>query len=449
MNKRLIAIVAALMMAAWAAPGFAQTAPEPDNVPALLAKTNQAYQAGDHAAMVDALQRLHTLRPYSSEYMYRLVLAYALSDNKRAAYDLMLRMQQQGLAYDFTTTDDSLNLRGTQVFDYVNDLMKLAGEPNGESEAAFTLPADARMPSSLAWDGTRQRFLVGTVAAGQVLAVDEGGQVSELLRANAENGMWAVLDILVDEQRGRLWVSSAAIPGFAGFNVADQGRSALFEFELESLDFVKRYPVPVDGRPHALGSMTMAPNGDIFIADRALPAVYAKKAGEQKIQPLLFSREMVSQRGIAMQPDGRLMYVADRELGIMVVDLQQQRAAKLAVPETLNVGGIDDLFLWNNHLIMIQNGISPQRVMRLALDASGTRVETVRPLAVAQPDFDFPSFGTLRADELFYFANGRSTDSVTVLRTGVDANADLVSAEMELFLQQQAQRDKEQQQEKE
>ena len=163
---------------------------------------------------------------------------------------------------------------------------------------------------------------------------------------------------------------------------------------------------------------------------------------------------MVSLRDIAMQPDGRVMYVAGREKGIMVVDFDGRQAAPLAVPETLNLGGIDGMFLWNNHLVVIQNGIRPQRVMRLALDASGTKVETVRPLAVALPVFDAPSFGTIRGNDLVYFANGRwpadgeAAAAVTAVKTALDSNADLVPPEMQLYLEQERQRQAERERQK-
>lgn len=124
----------------------------------------------------------------------------------------------------------------------------------------------------------------------------------------------------------------------------------------------------------------------------------------------------------------------------MVIDLKGQRAAKVALPNALNIGGIDGLYLWDNHLIMIQNGIKPQRVMRLELDPSGTKVTNVRPLAVAQQEFDFPSFGILRGNDLFYFANRQSASRagpakpVTVLRTAVDSNADLAQPDMMEYL---------------
>ncbi|MGB5290734.1 MAG: hypothetical protein WBN41_04720, partial [Lysobacterales bacterium] len=111
-------------------------------------------------------------------------------------------------------------------------------------------------------------------------------------------------------------------------------------------------------------------------------------------------------------------------------------------------GGIDGLYLKDNRLYVIQNGISPQRVMRLELNTSGTKVENVRPLAVAQPDFDLPSFGTIKGDSLYYFANSQSLGKkgsqkpVTVLRTRLDSSADLVQPEMQKFLEDQAKKNK-------
>ena len=100
----------------------------------------------------------------------------------------MLHMQRQGLAYDFMASDDTVNIRGTQVFDYVNDLMKMAADPVGESEQVFVLPENVVLPEAISWDESRQKFLIGTVAEGQIFAVGKDGQTSELLRANDENG---------------------------------------------------------------------------------------------------------------------------------------------------------------------------------------------------------------------------------------------------------------------
>ena len=456
LHKSVMIIVVALTLAVGSLPLAAQTGTKeakPENVPALLTKANAAYTAKDYLTFRKTLESLRRLRPNNSDYMYQLVIAHALLNEKTQAYDLMLKMQQQGLAYDFMDTDNSMNIRGTEVFDYVNDLMKLAGDAMGESELVFVLPESVVMPEAIAWDESRQKFLVGTIAEGQIFAVGKDGQVNELLRANNENGLWAIFDILVDQPRNRLWVTSASMPGFSRFDAIDKGRSALFEFDLETLELIHRYPVPVDGQSHILGSMVQTPNGDIFIADRVLPLIYSKPVGEERLKPALALRDLVSLRGIAMQSDGRIMYVADREMGIMVVDLVGKQARLLEVPATLNLGGIDGLYLKDNRLFVIQNGIKPQRVMRLQLDASGTKVEAVRPLAVAQPEFDLPSFGAIEGEDLYFYANSQWLDKkgsqkpVTVLRTELNASDDLTLPDMKLYLRKQAELQKQREQE--
>jgi len=153
---------------------------------------------------------------------------------------------------------------------------------------------------------------------------------------------------------------------------------------------------------------------------------------------------MISMRGIAMQPDGRLMYVADREMGIAVIEVETGKYGMLAVPDNLNLGAIDGLYLKDNSLFVIQNGIHPQRVMRLQLDANGTGVAEVAPIAIAQPEFDYPSYGTLLGDDLYYFANSQWSGSekqqktVTVLRSPLNSSKELIQPDMRLFLEKQA-----------
>ena len=459
--KSVITLVMAFALAVSSLPLQAQTAPEqakpepakPVNVPALLAKVNEAYIAKDYLTFRKSLESLHKLRPNNSDYMYQLVIAHALLNEKSKAYELMLGMQQQGLAYDFTESEHTRNLQGTEVFDYVNDLLKIDGNPMGEAEPVFVLPETVVMPETIAWDESRQKFLIGTIAEGQILAVGKDGQVTELLKASPENGMWAIFDILVDAPRNRLWVTSASTPAYLRFDPVDKGRSALFEFDLKSLDFIRSHPVPVDGRPHILGSMAIAPNGGIYIADRILPLIYSKPAGEDKLKAVLVLRGMISQRGIAMQSDGRIMYVADREMGITVVDLETNQAHLLEVPDTFNAGGIDGIYLDNNRLFVIQNGIRPQRVMRLQLDPSGTRVASVAPLAVALPEFDLPSFGAIEGEDLYYFANSQWVGKqgpqkpVAVVRSPLNSSVDLMQPEMEQFLKKKAEMTKQKAQE--
>ena len=461
MNKsviRVLLLISLLLIHLSLAAQTAEPKKLPDNVPGLLRTANNAYAAKDYVTFRDAMAAMNKMRPYNSDYMYQLVIAHALLNEKTQAYDMMLRMQKSGLSYDFSLPESTVNIRGTEVFNYINDLMKMAGEPMGESEPAFVLPDTVVMPETIRWDESRQKFLVGTIADGSILAVGEDGQVEELLRADNENGLWAILDMAIDQQQKRLWVSSASLPGFSGFDPVDKGRSALYELNLETLEVINRYPVPVDGQAHVLGSMAIDSKGDVYIVDRHLPIIYKKAAAEEKLKPVFALREMLSLRGMALQAEGHYMYVAGREMGIAVVEMATGRTGKLMTPETLNLGGIDGLYLKDNKLFVIQNGIKPQRVISLQLDPTGLKVTEIRPMAVAQPEFDYPSYGTLKGEDLYYFASSLWSgdtvpqEAVTVLRTSLNTAKEIIQPDMRLFLEQkareQAQKPEEQEQQK-
>ena len=148
-------------------------------------------------------------------------------------------------------------------------------------------------------------------------------------------------------------------------------------------------------------------------------------------------------RGMDISDDGKMLYVADYEMGIAAIDLEQNEPYKLGTPETLNLGGIDGLNYWDGHLVVIQNGIKPQRIMSLKLNESGRGVSNVAPLAVALELMDFPNFGTVVGDELFFFANSHwgspnSYKPVIIASIQLSEAPQIISPDMKKFLEYQA-----------
>ena len=153
--------------------------------------------------------------------------------------------------------------------------------------------------------------------------------------------------------------------------------------------------------------MAQGPDGTIYLVDGLIPMLYALPAGEERLKVYFMARNLVNLRDLALSPDGRLLYVADYEMGIMVLDLQGEQAYSLETPENFNPGGIDSLLRHGDYLVVVQNGNSPQRIMRLELEEGGLKVASVAPMAVADPAFDFPSLGVMVDDDLVFVANTR------------------------------------------
>jgi hypothetical protein len=410
-----------------------------NSVPALRQKLTTSYEAKEYAAMVEAAEALHQLRPWNAAYMANLVIAYALSNDRPKGYEMMLKMQQQGLTFDFNQTEDTQSLRGTQAYDYINDLMIRAGEPAGEAQVEFSLPQALVLPTAIDWDPTRESYLVANAREGAVFRVSTTGETETLLAADEENGLWSLFGLEVDADNDRLWLTTAASPNFVGFKTEDAGRSALVEVRLSNLEIIARYPVPADGRPHRLGDLALASGGDVYTVDTILPIVYKLDREQGRLQAYVASADSVSFRGIAASDDGKMLYVADYEMGLVALDLEGRQAKRVTGPETLNFGGIEGLEFWNNHLVVIQNGNPPQRILRLALADDRVTVDSVSPLAVAQPFFNYPNYGTVVNGRLVFFtdshwvAGDQELEPVRVASTDVANAPNLMAPDMDKF----------------
>lgn len=376
----------------------------PDDVPGLQKAAIEAYEADDPLRFVQATIKLRNARPYEPQYMIGMVVGAALLGRQTTAYSYMHKMQQQGLSFDFNSTEDTRSIRGTEVYDYINDLLIRAGEPLGEAEVAFTLPESPAYPEAIAWDPDRERFLIGKPDTGEVLAVARDGATETLLAPGAAVPLWAIHGLAVDAARQRLWVATAAVPSFEGLARSDLGKSALLGFDLNDLELEERYDVPADGVPHVLGSLAVLPDGDVYAIDRAVPVLYRKTSAGDALEPYLGNRELVGFRDLVASADGQRLYVADAALGILVVDPLRDASAMLTGPDTLNLGGISGLMVDDNALLMVQNGIRPQRVLRLELDDAGGAVANVQPVANAMDVFESPSFGIVHDGAAWYFA---------------------------------------------
>jgi hypothetical protein len=398
---------------------------KPPEDPAVLEqKSRQAYADGKYLPFYIANLKLHNMFPHVPQYMINLVRASALLGKANTAYHYMHTMQQQGLSFDFNSTDDTQGIRSTQAYDYMNNLMIDAGKPAGKGEVAVTLPGAPQDYGAMAWDPGRERLLVGTVRAGKVLAVADDGSSEVLLEASNANGLWSITGLAVDSKNERLWISSSASPAFGGYSPADRNRAALFEFDLGTLEPLGHSFVPVDALKHSLGSVAVTGEGDVYIVDTATPFIYRKVPGENRLEAFVASSQLVGLTDLAVTPDNSRLFASDPVKGIFVVDPQAKQATMMGAPENLNLAGIEGIEYANGQLFIVQGGIRPQRLMRLSLDAAGLAVEEIAPMAVALEAFDWPRQAAIRGGELYYFANqgaGADDQGAIVMRTSLDA----------------------------
>ena len=413
-------------------------------------QAGQAYEADRVDDWVAATEQLHELRPYNQDFMTHLVRGYARQENLSKAFEMMLHMQQQGLAQDWSAFDELEPLRPHRLYGHLTELMTEAGQPFGEFEVHATLPDDLAMPEAIAYDAKAGRVFVGSIRDGSIRYSRDGEDWTLFAESDSVDGLHAVFDLVVDQERGHLWAATAMVGHFEGFDEAMAGQTGVLKFDLESGERLAAMSVPASGMQHLLGSLALASDGTLFAADTNNPVLFRLPPGGEALELFFGNQNFSSLRGLALSADDRLLYMSDYEQGIFVLATDgSNQGWKLAVPENLNEGGIDGLYWWDDHLIAIQNGISPQRVLRLQLGPDGLGVTGIAPVLAALETFDTPTFGAMDGSRLLLFSGshwghvdgrghprGDELPAVEILATDVDA-ATLMSVGEEAMRQMQ------------
>ena len=413
-------------------------------------QAGQAYEADRVDDWVAATEQLHELRPYNQDFMTHLVRGYARQENLSKAFEMMLHMQQQGLAQDWSAFDELEPLRPHRLYGHLTELMTEAGQPFGEFEVHATLPDDLAMPEAIAYDAEAGRVFVGSIRDGSIRYSRDGEDWTLFAESDSVDGLHAVFDLVVDQERGHLWAATAMVGHFEGFDEAMAGQTGVLKFDLESGERLAAMSVPASGMQHLLGSLALAADGTLFAADTNNPVLFRLPPGGEALELFFGNQNFSSLRGLALSADDRLLYMSDYEQGIFVLATDgSNQGWKLAVPENLNEGGIDGLYWWDDHLIAIQNGISPQRVLRLQLGPDGLGVTGIAPVLAALETFDTPTFGAMEGSRLLLFSGshwghvdgrghprGDELPAVEILATDVDA-ATLMSVGEEAMRQMQ------------
>lgn len=379
-------------------------------VPKALYRLAAIYkQSGDLERLSWTLQRLTALQPDVGDLKLALATTYARRGEKTKTYDLLLAMQRQGLGYDLSKDENFAKVADTRVWKYIVDNLNLNLKPFGEGKIAFTLPKGDYLFESLAYDPARKQFLAGSVREGKIYLVGKDGKLQDFIAPNAENGMWSVYAMAVVPEDDALYVASTASVYFKNFGKDDYGKAGVFKFKLSSGKFVEKYLLAPDSDVRTLSSIAAARGGLVVAADGLRNLIYRLDGGALKV--MVENPQLTSVRGLALDGEGRKLYFADHLLGVFGVDLAAGKGFDLDYDHNkLVLGGVDGVYWYQHALVVIENGMSPHRVMRLSLDDAGRKITRAVPLDAANPEFKLPTYGAIEGDGLYFIANSQKNE---------------------------------------
>ena len=196
-----------------------------------------------------------------------------------------------------------------------------------------------------------------------------------------------------------------------GFTKEDDGKSALFAYDLRTRRLIKKFTPPTDG-PHLLNDLALDREGRVFATDTRSNEIFslardALTRDGGALQVLLPAGTLESPNGIAISDDGRQLFIASIPQGVYRLDLKTRQLARLPHPQGISLVGIDGLYFYKQSLVGVLNLINPGRVARFYLNPSLDRVTRTEIIECNNPLFDDPTTGALAEGSLYFIANSQ------------------------------------------
>lgn len=367
------------------------------------AAASKASNAKEYDACRQHLLRLKELLDGRIDIVYRLAKIEAKLGSLPAALNWLTVYSKAGLPFADPASDaDFAALRNTPGFNAILSQLLEARKPVTASKTFATLQENDLVAEDIAYDALTRRFYISSVRHGMILSLDESGKTAPFLE-EGQPGIWGVLALVVDTKRRCLWATTAAMPEVLGYKAADEGRSALLKYSLDSRGLMKLYDLP-SGK-HALGDMTVSADGDVFVSDGLGGAVYWVSHVRDSLEILVPKGTFRSPQTPALSADGRKLFVPDYTRGISVLDLATKSTKLLEHPAELSLGGIDGLYLSGKTMIAIQNGTSPTRLIRMQLDGNMTRILKWGTIEANWKGLGDPTHGVVVGGDFYFIAN--------------------------------------------
>jgi hypothetical protein len=372
-----------------------------DELAALRKQAHAAREAGDHSGYLQGTLKVRTLLNNYPSAILSVARAYMEAGDSEKALDALTEFADMGQMDDGMI--DGSNKTFAPLADsprYKAVLEKFAQNkmPASTAETAFSLSDPGLVAEDIDFDPASKSFLITSVLEKKIVRVSESGAATDFAQSPSH---WPMLAIKIDAARKLVWATEVALDGFTAAPKADWGRSAVLCFDYATGKLLRRVEGPAGA---ALADVVLAPNGDLILSDGEKGGVYRLRNGNLQ---LMDGTDFISPQTAAMLPDGKRVFVPDYLRGIGILDLDSGSLKWLVQQATPGaaLNGVDGLYFHRGSLFVTQNGTSPERVVRLKLDPSFSRIVSSEIIERNTPTLGDPTHGVFVGDDFYYIAN--------------------------------------------
>lgn len=362
-SKRTIAAICALTLGASAL----SAAPRHTY---LMREAAAAVQAGDQAVALAKLEEAALLRPDYPRIQLLLARAYAALERPADALAALQRLADMGLRMNVATDPALAALKDSPDFQAIAKQLAGGSTPAPAGEAVVTLPEITGIIESCLVDPGTQVWYFGDVRNRCVWQRDARSGALRKFTSD-EDALDGVFKLALSADRKTLWAATASVSAMTGGETEDGKRSSLVAIDFATGRVRSRFPATAKGIRHLLGDFVIATDGSIYATDSIFQAVWRLLPDGTQLEVWLESDQFMNLQGLAFSADGLTLFVSDYANGIWQIDVATKYSFLLTAPANATFFGIDGIYTVPGGLLAVQNGVNPQRVLRIEPAAPG------------------------------------------------------------------------------
>lgn len=386
MKRQTPEIAAAIALAA-AAFAFSPACAQARVYDEIMAEARAAFAADDMTRAADLLDEAQAVRPYSLYLTRNRVLTRILTGRMDEAIALARDIAERGLVLETPPHEAFDRMRAEPAFAPVAARMEANARPVGAAAIVIEYSDDHLLPEALSID--EGRVLIGSVRTGAVMI--SGDALQPFAKLNG-----GVFDI--EQRKDAVY---AAVNNQLAYEDRSEGPfAAIVELNPDTGEEIRRRALAPGGA--LVGDIEIARSGRIFASDSLAPRIFDLRAGEPARE--ITDGRFANLQGVALDEKRQRLFIADYLTGLFVLDLSSGEVDAIANPSGAHLGGIDGLYLHRGDLIGVQNGTSPQRIVRIDLDRKGETARSLEVLQQALPSWREPTHGVVAGDDFIYIA---------------------------------------------
>jgi len=392
-----IFIYAALLLSF---PAFCQY----EQLPGLIRQADSALLQKNYAKFYDFASQAQTLYPYSSQLLYKLGQAAALTGRPGEAINCLRKAIVIRVGYDL---ENNTNLVSMKSRDDFNELVGYQAELKKSiihSDTAFIIRDRQLHTEGITYCKDLKSFFVGSIHKRKIVRIDSSGKEIDFT-PEGENGMTAVFGIKADNKRGLLWVCTSPLKEMKDYDSTLS--SNVMKYDIRTGKHLATYTAPYDYKIYNFGDMILDKAGNGYVSDSRNSILLTVNDKSKKLEKFFGSAIFLDIEGIAFSEDEKYLFISDYTKGLFRLDMKTKKleAIKCNLPAATN--GIDGLYMYKNSLIAIQNGVVPARVTRFFLDGSLQEIVKFEIIDRDHPAFGEPTLGVVVGKEFYYIANSQ------------------------------------------